>query len=158
MEEDLKGVEPTLNAEAGATADAARVAGGFVDDALHAGFIDKQTPLPPAEPGRPEGHPPVGVPTEVIEGLHLELAVERLSEAPGPGGDAAAGLELARAALEVLARCRPAVSQSIENGWEYDDDILARIDALLPKEPERERRVVRGRGQVSRWELRLFRT
>ncbi len=77
MQEDLKGEEPTLNAEAGATAGAARVAHGFVDEDLHAGFIEKQTPLPPAEPGRHEGHPPLGVPPDVIEGLHLEAAVER---------------------------------------------------------------------------------
>jgi len=40
MQEDLRGEEPTLNAEAGATESAARHAGahGYVDENLHAGM------------------------------------------------------------------------------------------------------------------------
>lgn len=39
MQEDLKGLEPTLNAEAGSTEEAAKHAGthGYVDKELHAG-------------------------------------------------------------------------------------------------------------------------
>lgn len=78
MQEDLKGVEPTLNAEAGLTADAARVAHGYADDELHAGFISKQAPLPHAEPGTPQGTAPgAAVPKEVLQGFEVEPAEDR---------------------------------------------------------------------------------
>ena len=77
MQEDLKGLEPTLNAEAGLTADAARVAHGYADEQLHAGFISKQAPLPNAEPGTPQGSAPAGVPADVVQALEVEPAEDR---------------------------------------------------------------------------------
>ncbi len=51
MQEDLKGVEPNLGSEAGLTEAAAAHAGskGYADMDLHAGFITKQSGLPPPE-------------------------------------------------------------------------------------------------------------
>jgi hypothetical protein len=76
MEDERGG--PALSAEAGLTADAALVAHGYADDALHLGFISKQTPLPPADasmPGKAPGDG--GPPTEVTQGFELEPAEDR---------------------------------------------------------------------------------
>jgi hypothetical protein len=54
MQEDLRGEEPTLNAEAGATESAARHAGahGYADEKLHAGtYLLYETNCPLYEGG-----------------------------------------------------------------------------------------------------------
>jgi hypothetical protein len=89
-----------LDAEAGLTAGAARAAGtsGYADDALHAGFITKQTPMETL--GKPSEY--VQHPTAKHElgpqqtGGH-ELALEPLEEGKEPALSGEAGLTVASA-------------------------------------------------------------
>ncbi len=80
MEDNSQRGGPALGAEAGLTSDAAKVAHGYADDDLHAGFISKQTPLPTAEAGVAHSTPPGnGSPkhNEAVQGLKLEGAEDR---------------------------------------------------------------------------------
>eukprot|EP00890_Picochlorum_soloecismus_P005673 jgi/Picsp_1/6106/NSC_03460-R1_---NA--- len=112
MQEDLRGEEPTLNAEAGATESAARHAGahGYADEKLHAGFITKQTGLPPASHEHVEVHHYEGAPpTEHIDiGNHpAEL------RDPALGSEAGATEKSASAA----GRCHGAVDKELHAGF-----------------------------------------
>jgi hypothetical protein len=79
---------PALSAEAGLTADAARVAHGYADDDLHAGFISKQHPLPAAAASMPHGTAlgDRGPPNEVVQALELEGAEDREQFGSGEAG------------------------------------------------------------------------
>ncbi|KAG7670983.1 hypothetical protein Ndes2526B_g01252 [Nannochloris sp. 'desiccata'] len=97
MGDNLERSGPALNAEAGSTADAARVAHGYADDELHAGFISKQTPLPAAEATKPQVKAPgkVDTPHEVVQGLELEAAEDREQYLGGEAGSTAQAAEVA---------------------------------------------------------------
>lgn len=88
MQQEMQDVEPALNAEAGLTPDAARVAHGYADDDLHAGFISKQTPLPDVDTSMPQGTASGtgGPPKEVVQGLELEPAEDREQWQSGEAG------------------------------------------------------------------------
>lgn len=91
MQQDIQETGPALSGEAGLTADAARVAHGYADDELHAGFISKQTPLPEADTTKPQGTAPGtgGPPSEAAQGLKLEPAEEREPFMTGEAGSTA---------------------------------------------------------------------
>ena len=79
MEKDPQHVEPVLRSEAGSTPAAAKVAGGFADEDLHAGFISKQTPLLKIKPqthAQPSFQDTFSQDPEAINALKLEPAVE----------------------------------------------------------------------------------
>jgi len=88
---------PALGAEAGLTADAARVAHGYADDVIHAGFISKQTPLPAAEATMPQDKAPgkKAAPHEVVQGLELEEAEDREQFVSGEAGSTVRAAEVA---------------------------------------------------------------
>lgn len=89
--------QPTLNSEAGLTESAAAVAKGFSDEALHAGFIPKQTPLEnreisdhtPSHFIRSESNP-MHQKQETAEGVNIN--VHHLEESFEPTLNAEAGL------------------------------------------------------------------
>jgi hypothetical protein len=95
--EDHERGGPALNSEAGLTADAARVAHGYADEDLHAGFISKQTPLPAAEATMPQGKAKgKSAPShEVVQDLELEELEDRQQFLGGEAGSTAQAAEVA---------------------------------------------------------------
>ena len=100
MQEDLRGEEPTLSAEAGLTEGSAKAAGaaGYADEKLHAGFITKQTLCPPGEAApAPTAGAPAPAPAPSTEGIVLDLEPAVEGE-PALSSEAGLTVESAKAA------------------------------------------------------------